>query len=281
MHISVLDHGHVELLDAMGSDLTTVNAARVSFNRDASELGVREERLIRYLAEHEHTSPFRHAMLMLRFKAPLLCARQMWKHIVGISPEFDLEDGWTGFSGGFKDTGWNEACLTEDTEITFQQRSTRISPVKLTIKEIVEMWRVPWRRERLQTKPIRVLNEATGGFETSFLTNVFERGTQEVYEVTFSNDSKLRCTKSHRLLTDAGWMTLDEALQIRVFADGKAAFSGQYKFTANGLPVAGTGKYRDREWLAEQRNQGAQSKKWPMRVSVATKRSANGYVAMD
>jgi thymidylate synthase (FAD) len=109
MKIDVLDRGSVELLDHMGNDLTTVESARVSFLKGASELGDREQRLIRYLAEHEHTSPFRHAMLMLRFKAPLFVARQLWKHIVGITPEFDLEDHFSGFSGGYKDTGWNEA----------------------------------------------------------------------------------------------------------------------------------------------------------------------------
>jgi thymidylate synthase (FAD) len=109
MKIDVLDRGSVELLDKMGSDLTTVESARVSFLKGTTELGAREQRLIRYLAEHEHTSPFRHAMLMFRFKAPLFVARQLWKHIVGITPEFDLEDRFNGFSGGFNDTGWNEA----------------------------------------------------------------------------------------------------------------------------------------------------------------------------
>jgi thymidylate synthase (FAD) len=109
MKIDVLDKGSVELLDKMGSDLTTVESARVSFLKGATNLGEREARLIRYLAEHEHTSPFRHAHLMFRFKAPLFVARQLWKHIVGITPEFDLEDQLSGFSGGYKDTGWNEA----------------------------------------------------------------------------------------------------------------------------------------------------------------------------
>ncbi len=109
MKIEVLDHGSVELLDKMGSDLTTVESARVSFLKGATDITEREVKLIKYLAEHEHTSPFRHAMLMFRFKAPLFVARQLWKHIVGISPEFDLEDRFQGFSGGVKDTGWNEA----------------------------------------------------------------------------------------------------------------------------------------------------------------------------
>lgn len=109
MRIEVLDRGSIELLDSMGSDLTTVESARVSFNKGASEMGEREAKLIKYLAEHEHTSPFRHATLMFRFKAPLLVARQLWKHIVGITPEFDLEDRFTGFAGGHNSTGWNEA----------------------------------------------------------------------------------------------------------------------------------------------------------------------------
>ena len=77
MKIDILDRGSVELIDKMGSDLTTVESARVSFNKGASSMGDRESKLIRYLAEHEHTSPFRHAHLMFRFKAPLFVARQL------------------------------------------------------------------------------------------------------------------------------------------------------------------------------------------------------------
>ncbi|MDP9313102.1 MAG: FAD-dependent thymidylate synthase [Chloroflexota bacterium] len=77
MKLKILDHGIVELLDKMGSDLTTVESARVSFLKGTTEMSQREAKLIRYLAEHEHTSPFRHAMLMFRFKAPLFVARQL------------------------------------------------------------------------------------------------------------------------------------------------------------------------------------------------------------
>ncbi len=256
MKIEVLDHGSVELLDRMGSDLTTVESARVSFLKGTTELGEREVRLIKYLAEHEHTSPFRHAHLMLRFKAPLFVARQLWKHIVGITPEFDLEDQFTGFSGGVKDSGWNEACLTGDTEITFLQRSSRISTYKLQLNKIVEMWRVPWRRKKLQQRPLRVLNEQLGTFETSYIKEVYDRGVQDVYEVTFSHHKRLRCTANHRFLTDNGWMTLGTALDLQHLSSGIIAFRADRKFVANGLPVAGNGKYRDKAWMAEQRTQG-------------------------
>lgn len=111
MDIQVLDYGHVTLLDSMGHDLTTVNAARVSFDKTAHELGEREERLLNYLAQHEHTSPFRHAMLMVRITAPIFVARQMWKHCIGISTDFGSDGTFAGFSGGHRDTGWNEQSL--------------------------------------------------------------------------------------------------------------------------------------------------------------------------
>ncbi len=93
LKISVLDHGYVELLDKMGSDLTTVESARVSFLKGTAEMGDRERKLIRYLAEHEHTSPFRHAYLMFRFKAPLFCARQVFLSTRQASTNF-IADNW-------------------------------------------------------------------------------------------------------------------------------------------------------------------------------------------
>ena len=51
----------VELVDKMGTDLTVVNAARVSYSKESKSFTVKDEKLIKYLAEHEHWSPFAHA----------------------------------------------------------------------------------------------------------------------------------------------------------------------------------------------------------------------------
>jgi thymidylate synthase (FAD) len=75
----------VDLIDHMGSDLSVVNAARVSFDKRSETFTERDERLIAYLAEHEHTSPFRHAFVSFRIEAPLFVARQLQKHQVGLS----------------------------------------------------------------------------------------------------------------------------------------------------------------------------------------------------
>ena len=79
---------NVTLIDKMGSDKTVVNAARVSFAKQIEGhrvgLSQKDEKLIKYLAEHEHWSPFAHASLQFRIKAPIFVARQLVKHQVGL-----------------------------------------------------------------------------------------------------------------------------------------------------------------------------------------------------
>lgn len=96
----------VTYLDHMGSDLTVANAARVSFAKHVDEMSSKDEKLIRYLAEHDHWSPFSHPQTMFRVKAPIFVARQLQKHTVGFAwnevsrryvdftPEFYAPDGW-------------------------------------------------------------------------------------------------------------------------------------------------------------------------------------------
>jgi thymidylate synthase (FAD) len=87
--ISVLDKGYVRLVDAMGSDLSVVNAARASFAKESKELSVQDARLIDFLVRENHMSPFRHAFLTFEFKAPLMVARQHWKYVVGSDHTMD------------------------------------------------------------------------------------------------------------------------------------------------------------------------------------------------
>ena len=74
----------VELIDKMGTDLSVVNAARVSYAKVKEKFEASDERLIRYLAEHNHWSPFAHTFLSFRIKAPVFVARQLVKHQVGL-----------------------------------------------------------------------------------------------------------------------------------------------------------------------------------------------------
>jgi thymidylate synthase (FAD) len=83
--VDVLDKGYVRLVDVMGSDLTVVNAARVSYDKESHELDSKDERLIKFLARENHTSPFRHAMLQFEIYSPLMVCRQHFKYLAGSS----------------------------------------------------------------------------------------------------------------------------------------------------------------------------------------------------
>jgi thymidylate synthase (FAD) len=91
--INVLDKGYVRLVDTLGNDLSVANAARVSYDKQSSEMSERDAKLIKFLWDERHTSPFRHAALTFEVYAPLFVARQWWKHAVA-STHLDDQNGW-------------------------------------------------------------------------------------------------------------------------------------------------------------------------------------------
>lgn len=94
----VLDKGYVGLVNHMGSDIDIANAARVSYDKksktnERGDLNDRDQRLINFLWDEGHTSPFRHATLSFEVYAPLMVARQHWKYAVA-STFVDDQNGW-------------------------------------------------------------------------------------------------------------------------------------------------------------------------------------------
>lgn len=130
----------VELIDHMGSDLSVVNAARVSFDKQSEwanqaevdesyygpdsavqpKLSDKDTKLIRYLAKHNHWTPFGHCFASFRVKAPIFVARQLGKHQVGLvwnevsrryvdsEPEFYTPDFWRKKADNVKQGSSNE-----------------------------------------------------------------------------------------------------------------------------------------------------------------------------
>lgn len=118
----------VDYIDHMGSDLTVVNAARVSFSKHSHwevtgydkeqafngeyverpilKLGEKDKKLIKFLAREKHWTPFGHCFLQVRIKAPIFVARQLAKHQIGLTwneisrryvdsdPEFYFPENW-------------------------------------------------------------------------------------------------------------------------------------------------------------------------------------------
>jgi len=72
--------GRVDYVSHMGTDLTIVNAARVSFGKHKEEINDQDEKLIKYLAEHRHTSTFEHNVVTFRFTVPLFVRSQHHRH---------------------------------------------------------------------------------------------------------------------------------------------------------------------------------------------------------
>jgi thymidylate synthase (FAD) len=128
-------------IDHMGSDLTVVNAARVSFAKesewDLKEIGGvrghpdvyglsdRDEKLIRYLATHHHWTPFAHPQITLHIKAPIFIRTQCFKHKVGFTenevsrryvdevPTFYVPDAWRKRADNKKQGSSDEVVMTE------------------------------------------------------------------------------------------------------------------------------------------------------------------------
>lgn len=134
----------VTLIDHMGSDLSVVNAARVSFHKESNwewdteyleyQEGVlkpSDEKLINYLAKHKHFSPFNHSFITCRVKAPIFVARQLVKHrfmpwnevsrrYVDEEPEFYIpKHEWRLRAENVKQ-GSSDSYVDEDTSVYVQ-----------------------------------------------------------------------------------------------------------------------------------------------------------------
>ena len=103
--VKVLDIGELELIDSLGSDLTVVNSARVSFGNKKVKFDKKDKSLMKYLSSNKHYSPFRHIILQFRIKAPEFVLRQWYKHVVGseTTSSYPTKDhGWNEISGRYK-----------------------------------------------------------------------------------------------------------------------------------------------------------------------------------
>lgn len=118
----------VTLIDSMGSDLSVVNAARVSFHKEALVFENKDASLIRFLAKHKHTSPFNHAFITMRIKSPIFVARQLVKHkfmpwnevsrrYVDDEPEFYFPEYWRKKADNVKQGSSEEGVDVSDFHI--------------------------------------------------------------------------------------------------------------------------------------------------------------------
>lgn len=116
----------------IGDDVAVVNAARVSFNKQITEMGESDTKLITYLANHGHWSPFSHPQIRLRIKIPIFVARQWFKHTVGFTrnevsrryvnsdPEFYYCAQWRKAAKDVKQGSSNEIFLNDEFQKSYE-----------------------------------------------------------------------------------------------------------------------------------------------------------------
>jgi thymidylate synthase (FAD) len=177
--IEVLDKGYVRLEAITGKDLSTVNSAKVSYDKKSSEFTEKERKLIRFLAKHGHTSPFRHAFVTFEAYAPLMIARQWWKYIIG--------SGHEELGGGGQDpfTAWNESSrryVTEEPEFYVVQ---------------ADEWRQ--KPENSKQGSGECLPVGQGQYFTQILKGTYEDGLRN-YELAMNNGI---CAEQARLFLPA------------------------------------------------------------------------------
>lgn len=210
-----------------------------------------------------HYGPLEHPQIVLNCGwFPHSTMQQIRTHRVGVS--FDVQ------------------CLAGNTEITFVKASGALKKVK--ISELYDLWcngekavrqrKIRGRngepsgsyrrdcKQRLKAMNLRVLNEATGYFETSHIREVMCSGLQPVYRLTLENGRTLDCTANHRLLTSEGWQTMGEAVGLETASDGSVVqMNRPCSVMANGTVTAGKGLYRDKAWLSQQVDLGRSTHK--------------------
>lgn len=153
--IKVLDNGYVRLVDTLGDDLSIINAARVSYDKESTEFTPKDEKLLGFLLREGHTSPFRHAALTFEVYAPLFVARQWWKYAVS-STHVDDQNGWNESSRRY---------ITEEEEFYVPSASS---------------WRSkPENSKQGSGEPIHF---SVGAYYTNKLNNLISEGTRLYHE---------------------------------------------------------------------------------------------------
>lgn len=177
----------VKLVDHMGSDLTVVNAARVSFGKQKIEFEDGDEKLINYLAKHNHWSPFGHCSAQFHIKAPVFVARQLVKHQIGLTwneisrryvdsePEFFEPNVWRGVAD-------NKKQGSSDEEIYINPHNGMVNDYQLATQQ------AKWTYEELLRKGV-CPEQARMVLPQSMITEWYWSGT--LY--AFARVCNLRC----------------------------------------------------------------------------------------
>lgn len=183
------------------------------------------EKLIGYLIEHKHWSPFEMVSACFEIETSRAIGRQILRH--------------------------RSFCVAEGTNITFnvpnkQNKGLNVAyriPIERLCKQF-HSW--PDRYKRMF---LRVYDTETKTFDVGHLIDVLNTGNNQCFKVVLADGKSITCTKEHQFLTSDGWKTLEDAVGLSISKGGIATMSKDCFVATNGEPF-----YQSKTWMKEQRS---------------------------
>ena len=205
----------VTLIDHMGSDLSVVNAARVSFAKVHDSFDEdKDPKLINYLAKHGHWTPFGHGSLQYHIQAPVFVARQLVKHQVGLvwnevsrryvdsEPEFYTPEIWRGSAENKKQGSSNEEININPRPMMADDYQLALSRSKWTYEELLRKGVCPEQARMVLPQSMmtewywsgtlmafaRVCNlrcKEDAQFETQMVANKIDKFAKDIFPVSW------------------------------------------------------------------------------------------------
>lgn len=270
MRKEILDHGYLEIVETWGSEERIIEAARMSTNKGfqgweskwecsfcqygwigneqpwnlcpipgcsgiIKKIKGGDDKLLRYLWENKHHTPFEMAGATIEVQAPIFVFREWHRH--------------------------RTQCLAPDTLIHFdapKSRENRHYVYKMRIEDIWKKWQPTQRKERperqtnslfprsrIQAMQLRCLNENDKEIVHTNIVDVIMGEPKPMFKVTTASGRALTATKLHKVFTDCGWMTLGEA----ILSDSLLALEGVTRGKSYSWEIPPIDESRER-WLS-------------------------------
>ena len=173
--------------------------------------------ILKYMVKHNHWSPFEMASACIEITTTRDIARQILRH---------------------RSFSYQEFCIAGSSEITLELPSGVSSGKRRAYKRTVEhLYNLQSTNPKGMPSHIRVYDEDSKTFITTGIREVFKTGIKPLYRLTLENGKSIDCTKEHKLYTENGFETLENAVGLHLTNTGKATISKNAAFACNGVPA--------------------------------------------
>lgn len=209
-------------------------------------------KLLNYCIRNKHWSIFEQVSLTMEINTTRDIARQILRH---------------------KSFSFQEFCVAGDTMISFDSphavKSGKKGHRKMRIEELWRKWehganpiphyisgnpiKIP-QRKKIEKMLIRVYDEEQKKFTTSNITGVFQTGIKPIFEIELYNGKKIKATKEHKVLTESGFMSFEDALGLSLIGNVAVMSNPDVAIGCNGELA-----YRNKNWLEEKKKESIEN----------------------